>query len=194
MNFYRLRKCYVCSSILPINNNFYCCSICGPIIRKIIQREYQRKNYSKVKIWIKRWQIKNKEKVKNYALAYSKKNSYKYQKIYIKNKMQEDTQFKLQFYIRKSLTDAFRKRSIVKVGSNNKYGIDFKKIVKYLIRTMPKDFNERKYHIDHIRPLCSFDLNDPNQVREAFEVSNLRWLLAHDNISKGGKIESLINF
>lgn len=44
------------------------------------------------------------------------------------------------------------------------------------------------WHIDHIRPLVSFDLTDPEQVAAACHFSNLQPLWAADNIRKGAKI------
>lgn len=44
------------------------------------------------------------------------------------------------------------------------------------------------WHIDHKRPLSSFDLTDPEQIRTACHFSNLQPLWASDNISKGGAV------
>ena len=43
------------------------------------------------------------------------------------------------------------------------------------------------FHIDHIRPLCSFDLTDPEQLKKACHWTNLQPLYPHENISKAGK-------
>lgn len=48
-------------------------------------------------------------------------------------------------------------------------------------------FNAGKIHIDHRRPLASFDLSDPEQVLSAWSLSNLQPLWARDNLSKGAK-------
>jgi hypothetical protein len=45
--------------------------------------------------------------------------------------------------------------------------------------------NRKLWHIDHIRPLASFDLTDPAQQRLAFHYANLQPLWARDNIRKG---------
>jgi hypothetical protein len=49
----------------------------------------------------------------------------------------------------------------------------------------------RLWHIDHIRPLASFDLTDPKQQRQAFHYTNLQSLWAKENLSKGKKISCM---
>jgi hypothetical protein len=71
-----------------------------------------------------------------------------------------------------------------KVYSCGGYGIDIRAIVRYL-GPCPGARNE--WHIDHIRPLASFDLTDPEQVRLAFAPENHQWLPATLNLSKGAK-------
>jgi hypothetical protein len=44
--------------------------------------------------------------------------------------------------------------------------------------------NYGKWHVDHINPLCSFDLTDPEQVKEATNFNNLRPLWAIENTQK----------
>ena len=45
-------------------------------------------------------------------------------------------------------------------------------------------------HIDHIRPRSSFDLNDPEQLRQCWALSNLQPLWAHENLIKGARSNS----
>src|SRR3546814_16139410 len=51
--------------------------------------------------------------------------------------------------------------------------------------------NRGEWHIDHIRPLCSFEFKSPDdpQFREAWALTNLRPLWARDNPRKGGRSE-----
>lgn len=44
--------------------------------------------------------------------------------------------------------------------------------------------NYGKWHVDHIRPCASFDLQDPKQAAECFNWRNLQPLWAADNIRK----------
>ena len=64
----------------------------------------------------------------------------------------------------------------------------------YLKKYLEKQFvdgmtweNRDKWHIDHIRPCCSFDLTDPEQQKQCFHYSNLQPLWARDNMIKGAK-------
>lgn len=43
------------------------------------------------------------------------------------------------------------------------------------------------WHLDHIKPLCSFNLSDPKEVKLANHYTNLQPLWAKENIRKGGK-------
>lgn len=49
--------------------------------------------------------------------------------------------------------------------------------------------NRSQWHVDHIRPCCTFDLSDPAQQRECFHFSNLQPLWAIDNRRKSSHWE-----
>ena len=48
--------------------------------------------------------------------------------------------------------------------------------------------NYGKWHLDHIKPCCIFDLTDIEQQKICFHYTNLQPLWAIDNIKKGRKI------
>ena len=45
------------------------------------------------------------------------------------------------------------------------------------------------WHIDHIKPVSSFDHNDPKQVAECWHFTNLQPLWAEDNLSKSDSLK-----
>lgn len=77
-----------------------------------------------------------------------------------------------------------------KITSSKKYGIDYKAITEHL-KPFPKDIS--KYHIDHIKPLCSFNFVNPDgttnteEIKKAFAPENLQWLTKEENWKKNGK-------
>jgi hypothetical protein len=48
--------------------------------------------------------------------------------------------------------------------------------------------NHGEWHIDHVRPIASFDLTDPEQVRACAHFTNLQPLWAADNLAKGARL------
>lgn len=77
-----------------------------------------------------------------------------------------------------------------KIMSSDEYGINYNAILEHL-KPFPK--NRHLYHIDHIKPLCSFNFINKDgtqnleEIEKAFAPENHQWLLSKDNLSKGGK-------
>ncbi len=49
--------------------------------------------------------------------------------------------------------------------------------------------NYGKWHVDHIKPVCSFDLSSDEEIRKCFFYKNLQPLWASDNMRKGAKLD-----
>lgn len=47
--------------------------------------------------------------------------------------------------------------------------------------------NYGMWHVDHMRPCCAFDLEDPEEQKKCFHWTNLQPLWASANCSKGGR-------
>lgn len=106
---------------------------------------------------------------------------------YNKIKRREDENFRICTILRSRTYSALRAYSSKgKVKSSDEYGISYAAIIEHL---KPFPINSKLYHIDHIIPLCAFDLNDPIQIQAAFAPENHQWLTSTQNMSKNGKYD-----
>jgi len=101
---------------------------------------------------------------------------------YCKSKRATDEHFRISQLLRSLLRFAMNNYSNTgKIMTSKEYGIDYEACAKHL--GAPPD-NIHKWHIDHIRPCCSFNLSVPKQVKECFSPKNLRWLTKEENLAK----------
>jgi hypothetical protein len=54
------------------------------------------------------------------------------------------------------------------------------------------NYGLRGWHIDHIRPIASFDLTNPEEAKKACHFSNLQALWWFENLAKGKKFQEAI--
>lgn len=70
-------------------------------------------------------------------------------------------------------------------------GMTMKELKKYLEEQFKEGMSWKNYgewHIDHIKPLASFDLVKPKEQKKAFHYTNLQPLWAKENLQKYSKI------
>ena len=97
-----------------------------------------------------------------------------------------DEKFRMRVKLGTSLNHVIRQ--YIKTGKimnpMAKYCIDWEGIIEQL-KPFPK--NRKLYHVDHIVPLCKFDLTDWEQMHIAFAPENHQWLKVKKNLAKGGR-------
>lgn len=128
-----------------------------------------------------------KKRRRKYLIEYNQRpNVIKNNKKYYKKRKENNVNFAIRNRLRNRLRKALKQYTVTgKIKHSTDYEIDYGAIIKHL---SPFPLNRHLYHIDHIIPLVSFDLEDPEQVKLAFAPSNHQWLLAFDNLSKGRKL------
>ncbi len=152
------------------------------------QKEYNQK--PEVKVRVKKYSKEYEQR------AEVKKRRKEYNKEYFKNhREQTNKRLKKKWRINKNFNIRMRLGNLLRCALNRytktgkyqtskKYGINYKAIIEQL-KPFPEDIS--LYHVDHIRPLCSFNLEDSEEIRKAFAPENHQWLLASENMSKGGR-------
>ena len=154
---------------------------------------YRAKNKEKIKLQTQKYSIDNYDRMQNYTKQWREENR---ERIREKNKMRRktDVQYKLSIglrdRLRKSVKNNWKNGSAV-----NDLGCTIDELKKYLeSKFQPRmtwdNWTTHGWHIDHIKPLASFDLTDRQQLLEACHYTNLQPLWAKDNLTKKDSIET----
>jgi len=173
---------------------------------KLNDKAYYESNKDKIKIQSKIYREINKEKLKIQKKTYNELNKekrkvqkkawYESNKIKIfeqrKNRLKTDIQYKLSVNLRSRLRRAINGN--YKSGSAVKdLGCTIEEFKIYLeSKFLPEmswdNHSLNGWHIDHIKPLSSFDLTDRQQFLEACHYTNLQPLWAKDNLFKSDTV------
>jgi hypothetical protein len=110
-------------------------------------------------------------------------------KVYIKTRSKHDIGYRLALNLRKRLNTAVR-RNIKNGSAVSDLGCTLEQFRLYLeskftIGMSWDNYGLRGWHIDHIKPLASFDLTIRDQVKTACHYTNMQPLWAKDNLKKG---------
>ncbi len=145
------------------------------------QKEYRQRHPERVKAAMKEYHRKHPEKIR----AWKRVHHYRGMK---------DPEFVVVKRLRTRLHDEirFRSRRIIKFTSAlNLVGCSRQELVKHIESQFKPGMNWENrtlWHIDHIRPVASFDMLDLEQQKACFHFSNLQPLWRSENCSKGAKI------
>lgn len=151
-------------------------------------RQHYQKHKKEINKYAKQWRQDHKEKTREWSKDYRREHKKEIAKHNIE-KYHSDIQHYLRARLRTRLWNALKRH--FKAGSAVR---DLGCSIAALKVHLEKQFingmtwkNRGKWHIDHIRPLASFDLTDRGQFLEACNYKNLQPLWAQDNMSKGDK-------
>lgn len=181
---------------------------------KIYVKEYYKKNKSKILHANKKWKIDNQEQWARYMKEYRmsvktleynknyrdthKEQTLKYAKKWRIKKYNNDIKFQLNVRLSNAIyTSIF----------GNKNGRHWETLVDYtldqLISHLEKQFKPNMswenyglhgWHIDHIRPIASFNFNSPEdeEFKQCWALENLQPLWSEQNWKKSDKWEQII--
>lgn len=159
------------------------CNIGVVKIKELCSKCYKKSYYSA-----------NRLKEKESRLTWRKVNVEKvnqYEKKYWKHKYHSDINFRISKNIRKRLNKLLKIKSIKKVDSVTKSlgctQLELKLHLQSKFQSGMSWSNYGQWHIDHVKPLASFDLSSVDDFASACHYTNLQPLWAADNYLKSDK-------
>lgn len=149
------------------------CKIC----RNITEKQKRDKNIEKYNTRVREWRDVNKDRINSYKRAREKE------------RRDMDPLYRLRHNLSTRLYLAVSK----KVGNTFELvGCSKEDLVIFLEAEFEEGMswdNYGEWHVDHVKPCCSFNLEDPEEQKKCFHWTNLQPLWARDNMSKGGKFD-----
>ena len=143
-------------------------------VQKIILSETKRK----LKIIKKQYFHQNKEKINEYN------------KQYIKNRIKTDVNYRLITNIRSRIYKSLK--GMTKQSSTKEIlGIDVDTYRKWLEFQFTPEMNWSNIEIDHVKPICMFNVTKDEELKEAFNWRNTQPLLKQDLLRKSIKFSFL---
>ena len=110
---------------------------------------------------------------------------------YKKQKRESDPVFRMMENIRRRIQLAYKNHYKSK-STMELLGCTGEELAQHLEKQFQEGMtheNHGEWHIDHIKPIASFDLSNPKEAEECFHYTNLQPLWAEDNLKKGSKEE-----
>ncbi len=139
----------------------------------------------------KKYYAANSEAVRTRVSEYVRKNRKKIN-VYLATRRKTDPVFKLCTTLRARIYKAIQFQGVLKPSKTiAELGCTPMQLRDYLeMKFVPGMTwsNHGEWHVDHVRPLASFDLADPKQFAEACHHTNLQPLWAEENMRKGCKM------
>jgi len=156
-------------------------------------------NKARIKKYNSDYRQKNIESIREYMKQYMRQTNIKEKhNVYIKEKRQKNLEFRLARNMQNRIWIAlkfainnkektFRKNS----RTSELLGCSERELLEFLRQKYQpgmRDDNYGEWHVDHVKPIKSFDLTNPSHIKECFHYTNLQPLWAQDNLKKSCKV------
>lgn len=153
-------------------------------------KQYRQQNKDKLAQQRLEWKKRNQEKVRLSQRMYTQQHRTKINKKR-RQRSKTDPVFVLVNRLRTRLSKIMKRLQQSK-PANTQYllGADWQTVLQYIeslfLPGMTWD-NRHLWHIDHIKPIASFNHTEDGWAAAAFHYTNLQPLWAKDNMTKGAK-------
>lgn len=145
--------------------------------RKEIETEWSKNNIKRVREIKRKWKETHKEKYKE---SERKRSKFKYK---------NDPNYRIRLLLRRRFKEILGHKKI-NLSAIKLLGCSIEYFKSYIESQFVEDMNwdnhgQFGWHIDHIKPLYSFDfVNNPESIKEAFHYTNMRPLWWKENIQR----------
>jgi len=158
---------------------------------RLYNQQYRIEKKVEISLQRKQFRIENAERLRLNNRINWAKNGEKYSAQHYQRKVQRlktDLCFKLRETIRSRIAMAIR-GSAKRGSAIELLGCTIEEFKQYIeAKFQPGmtwgNWSLKGWHLDHIKPIASFDLSDPKQLAEACHFTNMQPLWAKDNLDK----------
>jgi len=152
---------------------------------------YNQLNKKKRLEYNREYRKNHKEQIRKYLISDKRR---KYQNSYNKRRRKININFKLLNNLRNRIWEAL-KRNIKSKSTVLLLGCSIDLLRNHLESQFKSGMtwnNYGKWHIDHIKPCCQFDLSKASEQKKCFNYTNLQPLWSIDNLKKNKKRNFII--
>jgi len=162
-------------------------------LRRDYNKNYYNNNKEQILIDVKEYYLNNREEKKTKSRLYYKHNRERilqYNRSWTKQRLKIDQKYKLECRLRNRMYHVFKHLGLRKSESTLQLlGCSVEEARLHIEKLWQpgmswENYNLHTWHIDHIRPINTFDLTDVNQQKQCFHYTNLRPLWAKENWSR----------
>jgi hypothetical protein len=162
--------------------------------QKILAREWKTKNRDRVAEYNKQYKLCHKEDISEYNAVYNVVNRDKIQPRSTANylkKYHTDFNFKVAHNLRKHLRKILKenkqtKKALELLGCSREFFIKWLQFCFEINMTVEN--HGKIWHIDHVVPCSVFDLSKEEEIKKCFHWTNMKPMLAAENIKKNNKV------
>ena len=144
-----------------------------------------KKYYNENRDEVKQYYLDNRDRIKKYQLKNHDQNNTRMNEC-VKNRMKTDVDFRLIRDRRRRIHHALNGKS--KSSSTREFlGIYNETYKKWMEFQMTPERKWDIIEIDHVKPICMFDVSKEEEIKETFCWKNTQPLFKHDHQKKGIK-------
>ena len=185
-----INKCEMCNIEFDASRkSVKYCSNCRIIKNREIWKKHRDSHKESRHAYDKEYRKAHKQEISTRMVEYNKsykQNHREERKEYRKNKFEEDLNYKIEHNVRSKLHTFFKSKD------DNLYsdlvGCSLNQFKRWLEYNFDRNMNWSNYgaywHMDHVIPVCVFDLSNDEHLKFCFNWKNTRPLEASVNVSR----------